>query len=407
MLDFFLNQLALDAGLWSTLQSQHRTEQDSQSKNITEEKSLEKKQKLDRQAKILPSSTPCMVPDVCYRLTDTIEETPTMLSEEESGQTPLNSTTAALTSPIILSLSNEDDPCSLVSPEGALVTIDCEDPNGDTVMLEELPLSIPFQQIQLLPMDASSVLNPQSPLLQASHPRLIPVVEVPAYTDSVEHLGAPHSEHISPRRDVLLSAMTTISHEGLSDLGVTLSPLGILLSPGGDHSEESNVAVVVEGAEETVVVTSGVSPGSCTDMTTIAASVEVSTDHKKKRSSPSNGRSRKSPGSRAAHIVPATSPVELSEAKPSISSCGKRRVLQDHSNFEDTRSPVGENGKARRRKQRNRSPEQFFKDGDENSVFAANQNRTPPGRVSGVILKGRRKAPSSRGGVNKKRIRRV
>ena len=412
MLLFFSRSIliTLDAGLWSTLQTQDRTEQDGQSKNKTEEKSVEKRQNLDRQTKLLPSSTPCVVPNVCYSLTDTIEDTPTMLSEEENGQTPLASTTASLTSPNILSLSTEDGPCSFVSPEGALLTIDCEDPNGDTVMLEELPLSIPFQQIQLLPMAGSSVLNPQSPgepLLQESHPRLIPVVEVPAFTDSVEHLGAPHSDHISPRREVLLSPMTTISHEGLSDLGVTLSPLGILLSPGGDHSQESNVAVVVEGAEETVVVSSGVPPAVCSDMTTIAASVEVTTDHREKSSSPSNGRSRKSPGSREAQTVPSASPLQLAEYKLSVSSCGNRRVLQDQSNFEDAKSPVGDNGRGRRKKLRNSSPEQPFKDDEENSVFAANQNRTPPGRVSGVIVKGRRKAPSSRGGVVKKRIRRV
>lgn len=223
------------------------------------------------------------------------------------------------------------------------------------------------------------------------------------------------SGDISPQRDVLLSAMTTISHEGLSDLGVTLSPLlsplEILLSPGGDHGEESTIAVVVEdassAAEENVVVSSGVMSDICTDMTSVAASVEVTTDQRKKWSSPSNGRTRRSPRTRAAQTVPSVSRLQVDDSKQSTPRRRGRRVLQDHSNFEDVRSPVVDSRRGRRRKLKDRSPQQSAQAADENSGFAANISRTPPGRVSGVILSGGRKTPSSRGGEGAKRMRHI
>ena len=405
---FFLQfPCAIDAGLWSTLQTRDRTEHDTQNQK-------EQTQELVAvAADSAPSPMTSTVSDICGSLSNTVEETPTMLTGEDgSGNPPDNTAASAVTSPVILSLSTEDGPCLFGSPEGGTI-----DPDGDIVMLEEIPLSIQFLPID--PSDTSPVLTPQSPdepLPQDPHPRLIPVVEVPGYTECGEHLGVPNGEHFSPHRDVLLSAVTTISHESLSDLGVTLSPLlsplGILLSPCGDHGDESTIAVVVEspssGVEENVAVSaSGVIPGACSDMTSIAASVEVTTDPKEKWSSPSTGRARRSPRSRTAQTVPSVSPLQADDSKRSSPRCRNRSVLQDHGNFEDVRSPGVGNGRGRRRKLKDRSPEQSIHHADENSAFAANQSRTPPERVSGVILSGRGKTPSSRRGVDKKRIRRT
>lgn len=412
---------AIDAGLWSTLQEQVRTEHEAQSTNITEEKQDEKTQELVTEVNILPSPMTATVPDLCGSFSSTAERTPTMFSEDEGGKTPLDNMAATLTSPIILSLSTEEGPCAFVSPEKAIVTTDYENADGNTVIVEEVPLTIPIQKIQFLPVDPSDVSPvlipqfPDQPLSQEPYPRLIPVVDLPGHIESSEHHGMDRSGDISPQRDVLLSAMTTISHEGLSDLGVTLSPLlsplGILLSPGGDHGEESTIAVVVEdassAAEENVVVSSGVMSDICTDMTSVAASVEVTTDQRKKWSSPSNGRTRRSPRTRAAQTVPSVSPLQVDDSKQSTPRRRGRRVLQDHSNFEDVMSPVVDSRRGRRRKLKDRSPQQSAQAADENSGFAANISRTPPGRVSGVILSGGRKTPSSRGGEGAKRMRRI
>lgn len=409
-----------DAGLWSTLQTRDPKEQEGQSKSTSEQHPDDEVRTFDAKVERLPSPTPRAVPVSCNSLTNTIEGTPTLVTEDTGYQTPLHDTVATLTSPIILSLTTgEDGSCTLVSPEGAVVTndIEFEHSDGQTVLLEEVPLSIPFPQIQLLQVDtsASSELTPYSPdeaLSQEPHPRLIPVTELPDFTDSSEHRELSRSEHISPQRDVFLSAMTTISNDGLNDLGVTLSPLGILLSPGGDLGEQSNITVVVEDAssvaDETVVVSSGVVPDICTDMTSVAASVEITTDNRNKPSSTSNGRRGTSPGSRTAQTVPCSSPSQLSDSKPSTPRCRNKRVLQDHSNFEDVRSPVGDSLKRRRRKFKDRSPEHSVQDVDENSPFAANENRTPPGRVSGVIQKDKSKTRTSLcGGDHKKRMRRI
>ena len=416
---FSFNQLAIDAGLQSSLQIQDHSEQNTQSISVSEETIAKQIQESVTEAEDVLFFMDSSVPDMSSSVISTMDETPTILPEDERGINPQESATATLTSSVMLSLSTDEGPCSVVNTKKAAVNTDCEDPNGDTLMLEEVPLPLPFQQFQLLPVDPNDsihVLTPQSPdgnLSQEPHARLIPVVEVPGYTESGECLGASHGEHISPRQDVFLNAMTTISHEGLSDLGVTLSPLlsplGILLSPGGVYNQEPTIAVVVEDAssvvEENMVVSSGVMPGVCTDMTSIAASVEVTTDPRKKWTSPSSSRTRRSPRLRAAQTVPSVSPQQAGDYQPSSHYSRNRRVLQDHSNF-DPMSPVAGNGRGRRRKSRDGSAEQSFHNADENSAFAANQTHTPPGRVSGVILSGRRKTPNSRGRVDTTKFRR-
>lgn len=278
--------------------------------------------------------------------------------------------------------------------------------------------------------DDTAVLTPRSPDESNSQEpltRLIPVVEVPGYTGSGEYVNVLHEGNISPDRDVFLSAMTTISQDCLSDLGVTLSPLlsplGILLSPGGDRNQDSTITVLVEskddadkdetilnsGFEENCHVPSGLISGICTDMTSIAASVEVTTDQRDKQTPLSTGKTRRK--SRTAQIVPSVSPLQASENDSTHSTprCRNRRALQDHSNFEDAKSPVLNDGRRHQRKLKDQPPKQpFDDDADENFAFAASsQSRTPPGRVSGVLLTGKRKTSSSRGGVGTKRGRRI
>lgn len=404
--------------MWSTLQSIEAAQRIAQLEGAAEEIPGEKTQGV--------TDLSCDVPDVCGSLvSNTVEEPLTMASEEEGVENSQETTTTALTSPIILipsaSLSTDELSCSFVSHEGAVVSIDSVDTNVEGVTVEELPLPIQFQQIQFLAVDQSDenpVLSPHSPngpQSEEPHTRLIPVVEVPGYTESSEYLGVTQGVHVSPHRDVFLSAMTTISHEGLSDLGVALSPLlsplGILLSPGGDRNQESTITVVLESkeganAEENVHVMSGI----CTDMTSIAASVEVTTDQRDNRTSLSTSKTRRSSKSRPAQIVPSLSPLQAGEDDSTRNTprCRNRRVLQDHSNFEDARSPVIGEGRGRRRRLKDHPPKQrLHGDADENSAFAANQSRTPPGRVSGVLLGGKRKTPSPHRGVGTKRVRRI
>lgn len=423
-LGFCMNYFHVDAGLLPTLQSLEAA-RSTQLENPGG--------KTQGVLENLVSPISCDVPDICSNLiTNTVEEPLKIIPEEKGGE---NSATA-LTSPVILippiSLSTEELSCSFLNSEGTVVSIDSADANEGGVTVEEVPLSIPFQQIQFVAVDQSDetpVLTPRSPdepLSEEPLTRLIPVVEVPGYTESGEYVNVVHEGHISPHRDVFLSAMTTISQEGLSDLGVTLSPLlsplGILLSPGGDLSQESNITVLVEskegadveeiisnpGIEENDHVSSGVVSGICTDMTSIAASVEVTTDHRDKRTPLSTSKTRRKP--RPAQIVPSVSPLQANEdgSTPSTPCCRNRRVLQDHSNFEDAKSPVGSDGRGRQRKLKDHSPKQSFRDdADENFAFAASQSRTPPGRVSGVLLTGKRKTPSPRGRVGTKRGRRM
>ncbi|KAJ7321502.1 hypothetical protein OS493_034556 [Desmophyllum pertusum] len=393
-----LEKKVLDAGLWSTLQSIEAAQRIAQLEGAAEEIPGEKTQGV--------TDLSCDVPDVCGSLvSNTVEEPLTMASEEEGVENSQETTTTALTSPIILipsaSLSTDELSCSFVSHEGAVVSIDSVDTNVEGVTVEELPLPIQFQQIQFLAVDQSDenpVLSPHSPngpQSEEPHTRLIPVVEVPGYTESSEYLG--------------------VTQGGLSDLGVALSPLlsplGILLSPGGDRNQESTITVVLESkeganAEENVHVMSGI----CTDMTSIAASVEVTTDQRDNRTSLSTSKTRRSSKSRPAQIVPSLSPLQAGEDDSTRNTprCRNRRVLQDHSNFEDARSPVIGEGRGRRRRLKDHPPKQrLHGDADENSAFAANQSRTPPGRVSGVLLGGKRKTPSPHRGVGTKRVRRI
>ena len=374
------------------------------------------------------------VPDICSNLViNSTEEVLTTLTEEECGEHSLEKTATVLTSPIILippmSLPTKDLSCSFMSPEGAVVSVNSVDTNEEGVTVEELPLPLPLQQIQFLTVDQSDetpLLTPQSPDQPPSQEpltRLIPVVEVPGFTDSSVHSGVPHEVQTSPQHDLFLSAMTTISQESLSDLGVTLSPLlsplGILLSPGGDRCQESTIAFVMESTEGTDAISSSsieenypassnVMSSLCSDMTSIAASVEVTTDQMGGKTTVSSSKTRRSPRSRSVQIVPSLSPEQADESKRSNPRSSNRRVLQDHSNYNDTKSPVIGNGRGRRRKPKDRSPRQaVLDDADENYCVAANQSRTPPGRVSGVLLTGKRKTPSPRGGVGTKRMRRL
>ena len=369
------------------------------------------------------SSTDCTVPDPDPSNNVTSvedDEAQPLVPEDETGSNSPENAPATLTSPILLSLSAEEGSFSFVSPEGATVfAVDCEYPDDDSVTVEEVPLSAPFQQVQLLSVDLNDdtpVLTPQSPeesLSQELTPRLIPLVEIPSYTESGD----------SSRQDLFVSVIdgvSTISQEGLSDLGVTLSPLlsplGILLSPGGDidHSHDPTVAVLVDDLSSAVdgnmAGLNAVVPGVCTDMTSIAASVEVTTDmQRKKGTAPSSARKRACARSRKrpAQTVPSLSPQQPADIKSSTPCRRNRRVLQDNSNFEDPRSPVAGNKRGRRRKVKVDHSEQSFQGVDENSAFAVKQTHTPPRRVSGVILNAKRKTSSPSGSVEKKSPRRL
>ena len=371
------------------------------------------------EAKRVLSSTDCTVPDPSNNVTSVEDdEAQPLVPEDETGSNSQENASATLTSPIILSLSAEEGSFSFVSPEGATVfAVDCEYPDDDSVTVEEAPLSAPFEQVQLLSVDLNDdtpVLTPQSPeesLSQELTPRLIPLVEIPSYTESGE----------SSRQDLFVSVIdgvSTISQEALSDLGVTLSPLlsplGILLSPGGDidQSHDPTVAVLVDDLSSAVdgnmAGLNAVVPGVCTDMTSIAASVEVTTDmQRKKETSPSSARKRARSRKRTAQTVPCLSPQQPADIRSSTSRRRNTRVLQDNSNFEDPRSPVAGNKRGRRRKVKVGHSEQSFQGVDENSASAVKQTRTPPRRVSGVILNTKRKMSSPSGSVEKKSTRRL
>lgn len=369
------------------------------------------------------SSTDCTVPDPDPSNNVTSvedDEAQPLVPEDETGSNSQENAPATLTSPILLSLSAEEGSFSFVSPEGATVfAVDCDYPDDDSVTVEEVPLSAPFQQVQLLSVDLNDdtpVLTPQSPpeesLSQELTPRLIPLVEIPSYTESGD----------SSRQDLFVSVIdgvSTISQEGLSDLGVTLSPLlsplGILLSPGGDidHSHDPTVVLVDDvssAVDGNMAGLNAVVPGVCTDMTSIAASVEVTTDmQRKKGTAPSSARKRACARSRkrTAQTVPSLSPQQPADIKSSTPCRRNRRVLQDNSNFQDPRSPVAGNKRGRRRKVKVGHSEQSFQGVDENSAFAVEQTHTPPRRVSGVILNTKRKTSSPSGSVEKKSTRRL
>ncbi|XP_068741848.1 uncharacterized protein [Montipora capricornis] len=394
-----LEKKVLETRLRSTLQAQTR--------NVHVEMPMEKPQGFNGETKHLPCSLPFMLSEVCSGVANE------MLPEEESCQISLDNKGACLTSPIILSITTEDGPYSFVSPGGTVLLDHCEGGNDHTILLEDMPLSIPFPQIQLQSSEGnntSPVLTSQSTaesLSEHNHTRFFPVIEVPAFMPGGEDLGNSHDEQISPVQDVPLSAMTTISSEGLSDLGVTLSPTGIPLSPGGDSAQSTTVLVVEDvrlGAEENVIAPNGVIAGSCTDMTSIAASVEVTTNHRKKSTSPTFGRTKRRPTSRAAQAVPSVSPLQVVNSSPCTPPGGNTNVLQDHSNFHNGKSNFGDQAQGKRRKlKRNRSPSRpGF---DENSPSASDQNHTLPGRVSGITDKERRKTRSSRVRENKKKTR--
>lgn len=371
------------------------------------------------EAKRVLSSTDCTVPDPSNNVTSVEDdEAQPLVPEDETGSNSQENASATLTSPIILSLSAEEGSFSIMSPEGATVfAVDCEYPDDDSVTVEEVPLSAPFQQVQLLSVDLNDdtpVLTPQSPEESSSQeltPRLIPLVEIPSYTESGD----------SSRQDLFVSVIdgvSTISQEALSDLVVTLSPLlsplGILLSPGGDidQSHDPTVAVLVDDLSSAVdgnmAGLNAVVPGVCTDMTSIAASVEVTTDmQRKKETSPSSARKRARSRKRTAQTVPCLSPQQPADIRSSTSRRRNTRVLQDNSNFEDPRSPVAGNKRGRRRKVKVGHSEQSFQGVDENSASAVKQTRTPPRRVSGVILNTKRKTSSPSGSVEKKSTRRL
>lgn len=389
------------------------------SKGTSDEKSAKVKPLTVTEAERVLSSTDCTVPDPSNNVTSVEDdEAQPLVPEDDTGSNSQENAAATLTSPIILSLSAEEGSFSFVSPEGATVfATDCEYPDDDSVTIEEVPLSAPVQQVQLLSIDLTDdtpVLTPQSPeesLSQELTPRLIPLVEIPSYTES----GG------SSRGDLFVSVIdgvSTISQEGLSDLGVTLSPLlsplGILLSPGGDidHSHDPTVAVLVDDVSSAVdgniAGLNAVVPGVCTDMTSIAASVEVTTDvQRKKGTSSSSARKRARSRKRTAQTVPSLSPQQPADIKSSTPRRRNRRVLQDNSNFEDLRSPVAGNKRGRRRKVKVGHSEQSFQGVDENSAFAVKKTSTPPRRVSGVILNTKRKTSSPSGSVEKKSTRRL
>ena len=414
------------AGLWSTLQSAETAECSTRLENATQGTNVEKTQGVSEKSSC--SVISCDITDICNAAANTGEE-PLTISEEDKSTTVLNS-------PVILippvPLSTDELSYSFVSHEGSVVAIDSVDTNDECVTVEEVPLPIPFQEVQLLggdQRDKYPVLTPQSPdEPQSKEPqtRLIPVVEIPGYTENGEYLNVVDEGLKSPQWDALLSAMTTISQEGLNDLGVSpsplLSPMGILLSPGEDRGQEPTIRAVVEceesaeaeqaistsGTEDDSFAASGGMSGICTDMTSIAASVEITTEERDKSLSISTGKTRRK--SRPAQVVPSVSPLQIGgEGLTCRTPRGRdRTILQDHSNFTDANSPVGGDGKGRQRRQKDHSLKQVCNDdADENSAFVANQSRTPPGRVSGVLLTGKRKTyRSTRGGVGRKRGRR-
>ena len=406
--------------MWSTLQSVETAERSTRLENATQGTDVDKPQRASETSS--PSVISCDIADFCNVAANT-EKEPLTISEQEKSATVSNS-------PLILippmSLSTEELSKSFVNHEGSVVAINSLDNNEDGVTVEELPLPIPFQQVQLLAVDQrdkNPVLTPRSPdepQSKESHTRFIPVVEIPGYTESGECLNEVDEAHMPPQWDVFLSAMTTISQEGLNDLGVTLSPLlsplGILLSPGEDRSQEPTITAVEEGEEsaeaEQAISNSGIEDdcfassvgmsGICSDMTSIAASVEITTEERDKSVSLSTGKiRRKSP---PAQIVPSVSPLQ-----PSDDGSKNRAILQDHSNFTDAKSSGTGEGRGRQRRLKDHSPKQSYNDNaDENSAIVANQSRTPPGRVSGVLLTGKRKnSRSPRGGVGTKRGRRI
>ena len=415
-----MNHCHLDAGLWSTLQSLE-AQRNAQLQGFPEETStVEEEQGITIDNLLSPVSHD--VPDICNNLVLRA------LAEEESCENSQEETATVLTSPLILispiSLPTEERLCSFVSPEEA-VSVDSVDTYEEDITVAGLPLSVPLQHIQFLTVDQSdetSVLAPQlpeQPSSQELRTRLIPVVEVPAFTNDSVFSGKSHEVQKSPQQDSFLSAVTTISQESLSDLGVTLSPLlsplGILFSPEGDRRQDPTNAVVVESTEDTEAISSSsTDPASndvmssiCSDMTSIAASVEVTTAQMSKRTL-QNSKTRKSPRSSSIQIVPSLSPQLVDESKRSISRFNDRRVLQDQSNFDEANLPLIGNGRGRRRKLKDRSPELAFVDHtDENFCFATDQSCTPPSRVSGVLLTGKKKTPSSRGRVAAKRGRRM
>ena len=422
---FFYQFCLTGAGLWSSLQSVETAEQSTRLENATQGTNVDKPQGASETPS--PSVISYDVADFCNVAANT-EKEPLTISEQEKSATVSNS-------PLILippmSLSTEELSYSFVNHEGSVVAIDSVDTNEEGVTVEEVPLPIPFQHVQLLAVDQrdkNPVLTPRSPDEPQSkelHTRFIPVVEIPGHTESGEYLNEVDEAHMPPQWDVFLSAMTTISQEGLNDLGVTLSPLlsplGILLSPGEDRSQEPTITAVEEGEEsaeaEQVISNSGIEddcfassvgmPGICSDMTSIAASVEITTEERDKRVSLSTGKTRRK--SRPAQIVPSVSPLQVSDdgLTSGTSQSRNRAILQDHSNFTDAKSSGTGEGKARQRRLKDHSTKQSHNDNaDENSAIVANQSRTPPGRVSGVLLKGKRKnSRSPRGGVGTKRGR--
>ena len=390
-----------DAGIWSTLGTTLET-------HVHNEPSVKEAQGYGVEGKGSSCSFPVRFPGVC-------EAKPTLFSEDESCQVLLDSEGASLSSPIIVSIQSGDGRYSLVSPEGAVLLDHCEAFDDRTVLLEETPLSLPFPQIKLPSseeINASLVLGSQTNEESSSpgtYTSFFPVLEVPIDTQIGEELNASQGEEFSPNRDVLLSAMTTLSPEGLSDLGVTMSPLGMLLSPGGNLAQSSAPSVVEytsTGAEEDTVASCGVLPGQYSDMTSIAASVEITTNHRKRSSSTKVGRNRRGVGSKTAQIVPSASPLTAGNVSPRSPCVRNTNVLQDHSNLHDARSLFCDGTRGKRQKlKRDRSCQQ--PGSDENSPLSVDQSRTPPGRVSGVVVKERKKTARSRGRDEKKRMRRT
>ncbi|XP_022783532.1 uncharacterized protein LOC111324277 isoform X2 [Stylophora pistillata] len=418
-----LEKKVVDAGLWSTLQPLE-AQRNAQFQGVTEETSTAKENNEILMDNLL-SSVSHDDPDICSNLGVRT------LTEEECCENPQEETSTVLTSPLILissmSQPTEKGTYSFVSPEEAALSVDPVDTNEVSITESEFPLSVPLQQIHFLNTDQNdetSVLAFQSPdqlSSQELHTRLIPVVEVPAFTDDSVFPGKSHEVQTSPQHDSFLSAVTTISQEGLSDLGVTLSPLlsplGILFSPGGDRRQDPAIAFLVESKEDTdadfAISSSSIDPTSndvmssiCSDMTSIAASVEVTTAQMGK-SALRSSKIRKSPRSSSIQIVPSISPKLAVQSKRSSPRYRDRRVLQDQSNYEEANSPLIASGRGRRRNSNNRSPElASFDHTDENLCFAMDHSRTPPSSVSGVLLTGKKKT-SSRAREGTKRGRRI
>ena len=314
----------------------------------------------------------------------------------------------------------------------SLFMVEAQDGAGDSPGegVEEVALCIPSHPLHglspsprhLLPYCTSR--SPQLSVSEEPFTTFVPVVEVPFYTEGIEHSGGSSGTQLSPRSDVILSAMTTISQEGLNDLGVNLSPLlspqGILLSPEGYLTGDHNIAVLFGNREAVDTdhmnlnccgMDEEVISGLCTDMTSIAASVEVTTDQSMKEKSSGNGIQRRSPrfrnASSSAQTVPSVSPEQVSYLKPKSPRARNRRVLRENSNFKESKSPMGGLESTGRKRLKDRSPKQSRHHCDENVASVTRLNRTPPGRVSDVILSRRKKTPSPRGGLVTKRTRRV